>query len=91
MTRHGRFLNDLGGKTALATVLGLRAETVKSWYKRGIPAKFWHRIAALNPRLTPEELARTKPGERLRTPAVPLRGRRRAARSGCNGHRAAAE
>jgi hypothetical protein len=61
MIRHGAILNKIGGRTCLANVLGLKPETVKSWYKRGIPAKYWHRIAALKPGLTIEYLEKTKP------------------------------
>lgn len=62
MTRHGAILNKIGGRNTLASVLGLKPETVKSWYKRGIPARYWHRVAALKPGLTIEHLERTKPG-----------------------------
>jgi hypothetical protein len=64
MNRHGAILNKIGGRTCLASVLGLKPETVKSWYKRGIPARYWHRIAALKPGLTAEYLERTKPASR---------------------------
>jgi len=47
----------------LASILGLEIETVKSWMKwnRGIPPRYWHRVAALDPDLTPAHLERTKP------------------------------
>ena len=61
MNRHGAILNKVGGRSTLAETLGLKPETVKSWYKRGIPARYWHRIAALKPGLTIEQLERTKP------------------------------
>jgi hypothetical protein len=61
MNRHAAILDDLGGKAYLANVLGLKDETVKKWYQRGIPPRHWHRIIALEPALTPELLDRTKP------------------------------
>lgn len=63
MTRHRAIIQRLGGYEHLASVLGLATETVKSWMKRdrGIPARYWHRIAALDPELTPTHLERTRP------------------------------
>ena len=45
----------------MATLLGLKPNTVCKWLIRGIPAKHWHRVIALAPTLTPEHLERTKP------------------------------
>lgn len=61
MNRHRAILDRVGGRSGLAAVLGLNPETVKSWYKRGIPARYWHRINQLAPDITPEYLAKTKP------------------------------
>jgi len=63
MTRHRAIIKRLGGHEHLASVLGLATETVKSWNKRdrGIPSRYWHRIAALDPSLSPSYLERTRP------------------------------
>lgn len=62
-TRHAQIVGQLGGYAHLATVLGLERESVRSWLKkqRGIPPRYWHRLARLNPEITPELLARTHP------------------------------
>lgn len=65
MNLHATIIREIGGRTYLAGLLGLPVETVKSWPKRGIPARYWHRILKLaeskRPELTYEELDRTKP------------------------------
>lgn len=62
MTRHRAIIKRLGGTVALAELLGLDVETVKSWSKqgRGIPARYWMDVAKLAG-LTPEHLQRTSP------------------------------
>ena len=62
MTRHRAIIKRLGGYVALAEVLGLGTETVKSWNKcdRGIPPRYWVNIAKMAD-LTPEYLQRTSP------------------------------
>lgn len=49
----------------MAGALRLEIETVKSWPKRGIPARYWHEVVALvapkMPDLTIEDLARSRP------------------------------
>ncbi len=69
MNLHAVVIKNLGGRASVARAFGLPPETVKSWPKRGIPARYWHRIvemaAATMPELTAHELERTKP----RTPA----------------------
>ena len=52
---------DLGGSKRVASLLGLKENTVGKWRVRGIPAHHWHRMIALSPGLTPEYLDRTKP------------------------------
>lgn len=63
MTRHRAIIKRLGGYVHLASIFGLEPETVKSWLKRdrGIPPRYWHKVAALDPELTPAHLERTKP------------------------------
>jgi hypothetical protein len=63
MSRHRAIIQRLGGYVQLAQLFGLEIETVKSWGKcdRGIPARYWHRFAALDPNLTPSYLERTRP------------------------------
>jgi hypothetical protein len=59
---HAAIIDRLGGRHAVADLLGLRYETVKKWANRaGIPARHWHRICALDPTITAEYLSRTKP------------------------------
>lgn len=45
----------------MAGLLRLKENTVSKWLRRGIPALHWHRIAALDPDISVEYLARTKP------------------------------
>jgi len=59
--RHAALIGRLGGYTHLASVLGIQAETTKKWLRRGIPARHWHKVCALQPGLTPAWLERTKP------------------------------
>jgi hypothetical protein len=59
--RHARIVGDLGGPGRVATLLGLKPNTVCKWMVRGIPSKHWHRVIALVPTLTPDHLERTKP------------------------------
>ena len=61
MNRHARIVETLGGSTRVASLLGLKENTVSKWKARGIPALYWHRVIALSPSLTPEYLDRTKP------------------------------
>ena len=61
MNRHARIVETLGGSTRVASLLGLKENTVSKWKARGIPAHHWHRVIALSPDLTPEYLERTKP------------------------------
>lgn len=62
---HATVIREIGGRTYLARVLELEPETVKSWTKRGIPARYWHRIVELAheklPELTITDLEQTKP------------------------------
>jgi YdaS antitoxin of YdaST toxin-antitoxin system len=69
MTRHRAIIRDLGGYVELASQLGLHEEAVKSWARedRGIPARYWHRVAELAG-VTPEYLRRTSP-----KPHAPIR------------------
>lgn len=62
MTRHRAIIKQLGGYVELASLLGLHEEAVKSWAKldRGIPARYWHRVAELAG-VTPEYLRRSSP------------------------------
>lgn len=68
-SRHAEIIQQLGGYVHLAGMFGLNPETVKSWTKwnRGIPPRYWHRVATMAPGLTAAYLERTKPG------AVPVR------------------
>ena len=59
--RHARIVEALGGSSRVASLLGLKENTVSKWKARGIPAHHWHRVIALSPDLTPEYLERTKP------------------------------
>jgi hypothetical protein len=61
MSRHSAILDSLGGHVRVASLLGLRENTVSKWRRRGIPFRHWHRVIALDPTLTPEYLDRTKP------------------------------
>jgi hypothetical protein len=61
MNRHAGIIEDLGGTHRVASLLRLKADTVRKWQTRGIPSKHWHRIVALLPQLTAEYLDRTKP------------------------------
>jgi hypothetical protein len=61
MTRHSAILDSLGGHQRVASLLGLKVDTVLKWRVRGIPFRHWHRVIALQPNLTPEYLDRTKP------------------------------
>lgn len=72
MSHHAAVLESLGGVARVANVLGLPFETVRKWRLRGIPAHHWHRIVALDPRLTPEYLESTKECD-----GKPVRRRRR--------------
>jgi hypothetical protein len=60
---HAAVIRKIGGRAFLAGALGLPSETVKSWAKRGIPARYWHRVVELahDPSLTIADLDRTKP------------------------------
>ena len=61
MNRHARILEELGGHKRVASLFGIPENTVGKWRRRGIPSRHWHRIIALAPELTPEDLDRTKP------------------------------
>lgn len=63
MSRHRAIIKRLGGYEHLASVLGVSSQTTKSWMKRdrGIPPRYWHRMAAIDPGLTPTYLERTHP------------------------------
>jgi hypothetical protein len=73
MHRHGVILDGLGGKASLAKRFGVKESRVKGWYRRGIPAHYWNRIAKLaGPTITAEYLERTKaPGGRQRRVRLP--------------------
>ena len=60
---HAIVIRKVGGRSFLAAALGVPSETVKSWPKRGIPARYWHRVVELaqDPDLTIADLERTKP------------------------------
>jgi hypothetical protein len=60
---HADVIRKVGGRSFLAAALGVPSETVKSWPKRGIPARYWHRVVELaqDPALTIDDLDRTKP------------------------------
>ena len=60
----------LGGSARVASLLGMKENTVSKWKRRGIPAQHWHRVIALSPELTPEYLERTKPRRPQRRCAV---------------------
>jgi DNA-binding transcriptional regulator YdaS (Cro superfamily) len=72
MTRHRAIIERIGGHVALADLLGLDVETVRSWRKwdRGIPARYWVEVARLSG-LTPEYLQRSRP--QLCPPPPPIR------------------
>lgn len=59
--RHRAVLDGLGGAERLASQLGVTAVAVRQWYYRGIPPRYWHRIAALSQDVTPEYLDISKP------------------------------
>ena len=61
MNRHAAILERLGGHKRVASLFGMRTNTVGKWRERGIPAHHWHRIIALSPDITPEYLQDTKP------------------------------
>lgn len=63
MNRHAAIIDGLGGTQRVASLLRLKADTVRKWQTRGIPSQHWHRIIALTPGLTAEILDRTKPRE----------------------------
>jgi len=60
---HASVIRRVGGRSCLAAALGVPSETVKSWPKRGIPARYWHRVVELaqDPTLTIDDLERTRP------------------------------
>ena len=64
---HARVIKELGGASHLAEVLGVSEVAASTWARPGrrIPAKFWHRIAALSEatqsRVTIDVLARLPP------------------------------
>lgn len=64
-TYHVHLIKRLGGKTVLATALGLERSMMTKWHIRGIPAKYWPVVAALAKEQGIEvcllELAKTKP------------------------------
>lgn len=61
MNRHAAILDRLGGHKRVASLFGLKVNSVGKWRERGIPARHWHRIMALYPGITAEYLDRTKP------------------------------
>lgn len=65
MSLHAEVIRAAGGRTYLAGALRLEVETVKSWPKRGIPSRYWHKVVELArrnlPELTIDDLDRTKP------------------------------
>jgi len=61
MSRHAAILDSLGGHQRVASLLGLKPDTVFKWRERGIPYRHWHRMLALRPDLTADYLDRTKP------------------------------
>jgi hypothetical protein len=62
---HATVIRQIGGRTYLAGALRLPPETVKSWPKRGIPARYWHHVIELvhakMPDLTVMDLERSRP------------------------------
>jgi len=65
MNLHAQVIRAAGGRTYLAGVLRLPPETVKSWPRRGIPARYWHHVIGLVsaklPDVTIDDLERTRP------------------------------
>ena len=65
MNLHAEAIRAAGGRTYLAGALRLPVETVKSWPRRGIPAKYWHHVVSLAvgkmPELTIEALEHARP------------------------------
>ena len=59
---HSAVIRNLGGRSFVAAAFGLHPETVKSWSKRGIPPRYWHKVVELaqDPSLTIADLERTK-------------------------------
>jgi hypothetical protein len=72
MNRHAVLIERLGGATELAMILGINVAAVHKWPLRGIPAKHWHKIMALDPSVSAMWLERTKPRG---VQAKPRRGR----------------
>lgn len=64
-TFHADLILKLGGKAKLAEALDLERHALSKWHNRGIPARYWHRIINIAPRLgvtvTAIDLERTKP------------------------------
>ena len=61
MNRHARILEDLGGYKRVASLFGMKENSVAKWRARGIPSQHWHRILAVAHDLTLEDLAHGKP------------------------------
>lgn len=66
--RHRAVLDGIGGVERTASLLGLTHHAVRQWYYRGIPPRYWHRVAALSPDVTPEYLDLSKPIDPRRLP-----------------------
>lgn len=47
MDEAASIIDALGGNAAVAAALGERTSNVWRWRQRGIPARYWHRIAEL--------------------------------------------
>jgi hypothetical protein len=44
---HHKLIKSLGGTTALGRTLGFTPQRVDRWRRKGIPVKFWGKIAKL--------------------------------------------
>lgn len=59
---HASVIAAFGGKAKLALALGLPRKSICKWHTRGIPPRYWHKVAELSPvPLTAEQLEQTKP------------------------------
>lgn len=64
MMTHPEVIKAFGGTKPLAEAIGVDPKLAVHWGRRGIPAKYWHRVVETAPpalvRLTIVDLERTK-------------------------------
>jgi hypothetical protein len=76
LTSHAHLISKFGGAAPLARAINVEPKLAIHWPRRGIPARYWHRVvvaaAALNPpvHITAHTLERLPQNDEMRMVAV---------------------